>query len=107
MDRRCHRCHQAQAPDCRGTPSRPAVDYLWRRADGLIPRIRIDDLSRTINDPLLLQVRKRLRREYAFPRNSRQKFKIDCVYTDEFPLFPQADGSVACAREPGADYRLL
>ena len=69
-------------------------------------RIRIDDLSRTINDPLLLQVRKRLRREYGFPRKSRQKFKIDCVYTDELPLFPQADGSVACAREPGADYRL-
>ena len=69
-------------------------------------RIRIEDLSRTINDPLLLQVRKRLRREYNFPRKSRQKFKIDCVYTDEFPVFPQADGSVACEREAGADYRL-
>lgn len=69
-------------------------------------RIRIGDLSRTINDPLLLQVRKKLRREYDFPRKSRQKFKVDCVYTDEFPVFPQADGSVACEREPGADYRL-
>jgi tRNA A37 threonylcarbamoyladenosine dehydratase len=28
------------------------------------------------------------------------------VYTDEFPLFPQADGTVACERESGADYRL-
>lgn len=69
-------------------------------------RIQVADLSRTINDPLLLQVRKRLRREYAFPRKSRQKFKVDCVYTDEFPVFPQEDGSVACEREPGADYRL-
>ncbi|WP_269525877.1 tRNA threonylcarbamoyladenosine dehydratase [Coraliomargarita parva] len=69
-------------------------------------RVQIADLSRTINDPLLLQVRKKLRREYNFPRKSRQKFKIDCVYTDEFPVFPQADGSVACEREPGADYRL-
>ena len=69
-------------------------------------RVQVADLSRTINDPLLLQVRKRLRREYDFPRKSRQKFKIDCVYTDEFPLFPQDDGTVACERETGADYRL-
>ncbi len=69
-------------------------------------RIRIDDLSRTINDPLLLQVRKKLRREYGFPKLTRQKFKIDCVYSDELPLFPQSDGSVACEREPGTDYRL-
>jgi len=68
--------------------------------------IRVDDLSRTINDPLLLQVRKKLRREYGFPRLSRQKFKIDCVYSSELPLFPQSDGSVSCQRESGADYRL-
>lgn len=69
-------------------------------------RIKVEDLSRTINDPLLLQVRKRLRRHYGFPKLSRQKFKIDCVYSDELPVFPQADGSVACERESGADYRL-
>lgn len=69
-------------------------------------RIKIQDLARTINDPLLLQVRKKLRREYGFPKRSRQKFKIDCVYSDELPRFPQSDGSVACEREPGADYRL-
>lgn len=69
-------------------------------------RIKIQDLSRTINDPLLLQVRKKLRREYGFPKRSRQKFKIDCVYSDELPVFPQADGSIACERESGTDYRL-
>jgi len=69
-------------------------------------RIKIQDLARTINDPLLLQVRKKLRRDYGFPKLSRQKFKIDCVYSDEPPVYPQADGSVACAREPGTDYRL-
>jgi tRNA threonylcarbamoyladenosine dehydratase len=69
-------------------------------------RIKIQDLARTINDPLLLQVRKRLRRDYGFPKRSRQKFKIDCVYSDELPRFPQADGSVSCEREPGSDYRL-
>lgn len=69
-------------------------------------RVRICDLARTINDPLLLQVRKRLRSEYGFPHYKRQKFKIDCVYSEELPRYPQADGTVSCEREAGADYRL-
>lgn len=69
-------------------------------------RVRIADIARTINDPLMLQVRKRLRRDYGFPKHSRQKFKIDCVFTDELPRFPQPDGSVSADREPEADYRL-
>ncbi|MEM8867122.1 MAG: tRNA threonylcarbamoyladenosine dehydratase [Verrucomicrobiota bacterium] len=69
-------------------------------------RVRVDDLARSINDPLLLQVRKRLRQQHGFPRFKRQKFKVDCVYTDELPRFPKEDGSVACERDPGTDYRL-
>ena len=69
-------------------------------------RIQVSDLSRTINDPLLLQVRKRLRQNYNFPRLKRMKFGIDCVYSDEFPVFPQPDGSVSCERVPGEEYRL-
>lgn len=69
-------------------------------------RVQIADLARSINDPLLLQVRKKLRREYGFPMFKRQKFKIDCVFTDELPIFPKEDGTVACERETGADYRL-
>jgi tRNA A37 threonylcarbamoyladenosine dehydratase len=69
-------------------------------------RVRICDLARTVNDPLLLQVRKRLRSEYGFPKYKRQKFKIDCVYSDELPVYPLEDGSVSCERAAGADYRL-
>lgn len=69
-------------------------------------RVQIADLARSINDPLLLQVRKKLRREYGFPGFKRQKFKVDCVFTDELPIFPKADGTTACERERGADYRL-
>jgi tRNA A37 threonylcarbamoyladenosine dehydratase len=69
-------------------------------------RVQVADLARSINDPLLLQVRKRLRQAYGFPRLKRMKFKIDCVYTDEFPVFPQADGTVSNSREAGEDYRL-
>jgi len=69
-------------------------------------RVQIADLARSINDPLLLQVRKKLRRDYGFPMFKRQKFKIDCVFTDELPRFPKEDGTVACERDTGADYRL-
>ncbi|MDQ8195390.1 tRNA threonylcarbamoyladenosine dehydratase [Coraliomargarita sp. SDUM461004] len=69
-------------------------------------RVRICDLARTINDPLLLQVRKRLRQQYGFPKYKRQKFKVDCVYSEELPVFPMSDGSVSCEREVGEDYRL-
>jgi tRNA A37 threonylcarbamoyladenosine dehydratase len=68
--------------------------------------VRIDDLSRTLNDPLLVQVRKKLRREHGFPRLRRQKFKVPCVYSDELPVFPRSDGSVASEPESGTDYRL-
>ena len=69
-------------------------------------RIQVADLAYTRNDPLLLQVRKRLRQQYGFPTHRRQKFKVDCVFSDELPVFPSEDGSVSCQREKGADYRL-
>lgn len=69
-------------------------------------RLQVADLARSINDPLLLQVRKRLRQQYGFSRYKRKKFGIDCVFTDELPVFPQEDGSVSCEREAGTDYRL-
>lgn len=69
-------------------------------------RIQVADLAYTINDPLLLQVRKRLRQQYGFPAYKRQKFKVDCVFSDEMPLFPKEDGSISCERDKGADYRL-
>ena len=69
-------------------------------------RIKVADLAHTINDPLLLQVRKRLRQQYGFSAYKRQKFKIDCVFSDEMPVFPKEDGSTSCKREKGTDYRL-
>ncbi|MFP4283653.1 MAG: ThiF family adenylyltransferase, partial [Opitutales bacterium] len=69
-------------------------------------RIGVDDLSRTRNDPLLLLVRKRLRREHGFPVHRRQKWKIPCVYSDELPVYPQSDGSVCATREAGSELRL-
>ena len=69
-------------------------------------RIKVEDLSRTINDPLLNQVRKKLRKEYGFPKFNKAKFKVPCVFSDEAPKFPHSDGSVQCVREKGSDLRL-
>lgn len=46
-------------------------------------RIRVDDLSRTEQDPLLAKVRKRLRSEHGFPRNPKRPFGIEAVYSNE------------------------
>jgi tRNA A37 threonylcarbamoyladenosine dehydratase len=65
-------------------------------------RIKVGDLSRSEGDRLLMLVRKKLRTEHRFPRVGKGKFKIPCVYSDEPPRFPWADGSVCATREPGS-----
>lgn len=46
-------------------------------------RIRVDDLTRTEQDPLLAKVRKRLRSEHGFSRNPKRPFGIEAVYSSE------------------------
>ena len=41
---------------------------------------RVEDLSKTIHDPLLQIVRKKLRQDHDFPRSERTRFDIPCVY---------------------------
>ena len=63
-------------------------------------RIRVDDLARSRQDPLLARVRSSLRRDHGFPRDLRKRFGIACVYSEEAIVYPQADGSL-CTRKPG------
>jgi len=63
-------------------------------------RIQIDDLSRSSGDRLLMLVRKKLRSAYRFPRLGKGKFRIPCVFSDEPPRFPAADGSICALRDP-------
>src|ERR1700754_1445096 len=53
-------------------------------------RIRIDDLSQTIQDPLLSKVRGQLRKQHGFPRGPKAKFKVSAVYSDEPLIYPEA-----------------
>jgi len=52
--------------------------------------IRVDDLARAVQDPLLSKVRARLRREYGFPRAEGGDFGIEVVYSDERLRRPEA-----------------
>ncbi|MEM7010323.1 MAG: tRNA cyclic N6-threonylcarbamoyladenosine(37) synthase TcdA [Verrucomicrobiota bacterium] len=68
--------------------------------------IRAADLAQTTNDPLLKQVRKKLRREFGFPRDEKAEFGVRAIFSAENPVFPWADGSVCETKEPGGDLRL-
>ncbi len=51
-------------------------------------RIRIDDLARTLQDPLLSKVRARLRKEHGFTRDPKKKFGIEAVFSTEALRYP-------------------
>ena len=46
-------------------------------------RIQISDLSRTKQDPLLARTRKTLRQHYRFSRNTKRRFGVAAVFSDE------------------------
>jgi len=71
-------------------------------AGGLIDptAVSIADLSKTYNDPLAAKVRSQLRYHYNFTRNPQRRFGIECVFSTEQQVYPQADGNVG-QEKPG------
>lgn len=65
-------------------------------------RIRVNDLSKTEQDPLTAKVRSNLRREHGFPRNPKRKFGVDVVWSDEPLRYPDMQGEV-CFEKPNAE----
>ncbi|MEZ5543071.1 MAG: tRNA threonylcarbamoyladenosine dehydratase [Pseudomonadota bacterium] len=61
-------------------------------------RIRVVDLSRTEHDALCAKTRRLLRTAYGFPKNLKRRFDVPCVYSEENPIFPAADGCVSPAK---------
>ncbi|OIQ84660.1 tRNA threonylcarbamoyladenosine dehydratase [mine drainage metagenome] len=61
-------------------------------------RMQLDDLTRTVQDPLLSRVRTLLRREYGFSRDPKKKFGVPCVFSTEALRRPQT----ACTPDEGA-----
>ena len=52
-------------------------------------RIQLGDLARSVQDPLLSRVRVLLRREYGFPKDSKKKFGVECVFSSEPLRMPE------------------
>ncbi|MCE9633105.1 MAG: tRNA cyclic N6-threonylcarbamoyladenosine(37) synthase TcdA [Methylophilales bacterium] len=50
-------------------------------------RIKVADLSKTIQDPLAARVRSLLRKEYRFPSGA--KFGVECVFSEEPLQYPE------------------
>ena len=69
-------------------------------------RVRVADLAHTERDELLRQVRRKLRREMAFPRGHSEAFGIPCVYSPETPAYPWKDGTCSAEPEPGSSLAL-
>lgn len=61
-------------------------------------QIRVADLAKTIQDPLLAKVRERLKSHFNITKNSKGKLGIDCVFSTEALVYPQPDGSVCSSR---------
>jgi len=62
--------------------------------------IKIGDLNRTKNDPLLAKVRSQLRAYHGFSRNQKRSYSIDCVYSTEQVRFPDGNGATTF-QKPG------
>ena len=65
-------------------------------------QIQVADLAKTYQDPLAAKVRNELRRHYNFTKNPKRRFQIECVFSTEQLVYPQADGSV-CQQKASAD----
>ncbi len=61
-------------------------------------QIQVADLARTIQDPLAAKLRERLKSDFSIVKNSKGKLGIDCVFSTEALMYPQADGSVCASR---------
>ncbi len=64
--------------------------------------VRLGDLSQASHDKLLAEVRRKLRQEHNFPAGH-LVMNVQCVYSVERTVYPQADGSVCEMRSAAED----
>lgn len=69
-------------------------------------KIAVLDLSKTWNDALAANVRRRLRVDYGWSRNPRRRFGVDCVFSSQQARYPKGDGSVVFNKPGVAGTRL-
>jgi tRNA A37 threonylcarbamoyladenosine dehydratase len=69
-------------------------------------RIQVGDLGESGGDELLRQVRKKLRREHGFAHGEGNHYGVPCVFSNEKPVYPWADGTCSIEPEPGTSLKL-
>lgn len=84
-------CHQSEVPIVVAGGAGGQVDPT---------RIKLDDLSRTEQDPLLARVRSLLRKEHGFSRDPKRKFGIQAVYSSEALRQPLPDDGCTISTSP-------
>jgi tRNA A37 threonylcarbamoyladenosine dehydratase len=67
--------------------------------------IEVIDLAFSSGDRLLQEIRRKLRRNYGFPRR-RCAFGIECIVSREPPVFPTKAGCISVDRAQASDLRL-
>jgi tRNA A37 threonylcarbamoyladenosine dehydratase len=65
--------------------------------------VRVADLAHSEQDELLKLVRRKLRRDFGFPRDLAQDFEVSCVYSPEKPIYPWSDGTCSVEPEEGGE----
>ncbi|WP_299731439.1 tRNA cyclic N6-threonylcarbamoyladenosine(37) synthase TcdA [uncultured Endozoicomonas sp.] len=65
-------------------------------------QIQITDLTKTWHDPLARKVRSQLRDRHGFSKDIKKKFGVDCVFSTEQAVYPQADGTI-CQTKPSGE----
>lgn len=56
-------------------------------------QIRVDDLARTLQDPLLAKVRGQLRKAHGFTRDPKKKFGVEAVFSTEPLRYPAPEAA--------------
>ncbi|MDF7666948.1 tRNA cyclic N6-threonylcarbamoyladenosine(37) synthase TcdA [Orbaceae bacterium ESL0727] len=65
-------------------------------------QIKISDLAKTIQDPLIAKVREKLKQQYKLNKDSKGKYAIPCVFSTEQLTYPTGDGQT-CLVKNSAD----
>ncbi|SKA86641.1 tRNA A37 threonylcarbamoyladenosine dehydratase [Prosthecobacter debontii] len=69
-------------------------------------QVKAADLGQAGSDPLLQQVRRRLREAHGFPKSPEGRpmhWDVPCVFSSEKAIYPQSDGTCSTQRETGAE----
>ncbi len=73
-----------------------------RRATGILA----GDLGESGGDDLLRLLRRKLRHDHGLRPDANKRYGVRCVYSQERPVFPWADGTCAATPEPGGNLKL-